>query len=98
MSEHPELRELFMRACDDPDEEVAQDALKGMGRMLGFDAAAPFYRHQLAARPTESTYWGVYYGICNDLEEPAARALMKELSRSHFADVASSAREALEGA
>jgi len=98
MSEHPELRELFMRACDDPDEEVAQDALKGMGRLLGFDHAAQFYRHRLAQKPTESTYWGVYYGICNDLEEPAARALMQELTRSHFADVASSARDSLESA
>jgi HEAT repeat protein len=96
MSEHPELRELFMRACDDPDEDVAQDALKGMGRLLGFDAAAQFYRQRMAARPTESTHWGVYYGICNDLEEPAARALMQELTRAQFADVASSARELLE--
>lgn len=96
MSEHPELRELFMRACDDPDEEVAQDALKGMGRLLGFDQAAQFYRHRLAARNTESTAWGVYYGICNDLEEPAARTLMQELTRSHFADVASAARDSLE--
>jgi len=98
MSDHPELRELFMRACDDPDDEVAQDALRGMGRLLGFDQAAQFYRHQLAAKNTESTAWGVYYGICNDLEEPAARALMQELTRSHFADVASSARDALESA
>lgn len=96
MSEHPELRELFMHACNDPDEEVAQDALRGMGRLLGFDAAVPFYRQQLAARPTESTYWGVYYGICSDLEEPPARALMQELASAQFADVASSARESLD--
>lgn len=96
MSDHPELQEMFMRACDDPDEEVAQDALKGMGRLLGFDSAVRFYRQRMAAKPTESTAWGVYYGICNDLEEPPARALMQELTRSHFADVASSAREALE--
>lgn len=98
MSDHPELRELFMRACDDPDEEVAQDALKGMGRLLGFDQAAQFYRHRMAQKPVESTYWGVYYGICNDLEEPAARALMQDLTRSHFADVASAARDSLESA
>jgi HEAT repeat protein len=98
MSEHPELRELFIRACDDPDEEVAQDALKGMGRLLGFDAAVQLYRHRLAARPTERTYWGVYYGICNDLEEAPARALMQELTRAQFADVASAARESLENA
>jgi len=98
MGEHPELRELFIRACDEPDEEVAQDALKGMGRLLGFDEAARFYRHRMAVRPTESTYWGVYYGICNDLEEPAARGLMQELTRSHFADVASAARDSLENA
>lgn len=98
MSDHPELRELFIRACDDPDEEVAQDALKGMGRLLGFDQAAQLYRHRMAAKPTESTYWGVYYGVCNDLEEPAARALMQELTRSHFADVASAARDSLESA
>ncbi len=98
MGEHPELRELFMRACDDPDEDVAQDALKGMGRLMGFDQAAQFYRHRMAARPTESTYWGVYYGVYADLEEPAARGLMQELSRSHFADVASAARESLASA
>jgi HEAT repeat protein len=96
MSEHPELRELFMRACDDPDQEVAQNALKGMGRLLGFDEAAQFYRHFMGVRPFENTYWGVYYGICNDLEEPAARALMQELTRAPFPDVASSARESLE--
>ncbi|MCX4241260.1 HEAT repeat domain-containing protein [Paraliomyxa miuraensis] len=97
MGDHPQLAELFMRACDDPDEEVAQDALRGMGRLMGFDNAAQFYRHRMAARPTESTYWGVYYGICSDLEdEPAARALMQELTRAQFADVASSARESLE--
>lgn len=95
MGEHPELRELFMRACDDPDEEVAQDALRGMGRMMGFDEAARFYRHRMAARPIESTYWGIYYGICNDLEEPAARTLMQELTRSQFADVARAARDSL---
>ncbi|MCA9650217.1 MAG: HEAT repeat domain-containing protein [Myxococcales bacterium] len=95
MSEHGELAELFMRACDDPDEEVAQDALKGMGRLLGFDRAAQFYRQRLATHPTESTYWGVYYGVCNDLEEPAARQVMQQLAQSQFADVASSARESL---
>lgn len=95
MSDHPELRELFMAACNDPDENVAQDALKGMGRLLGFESAVQFYRQQLAARPTESTYWGVYYGLCYDLDEAPARALMQELARSQFADVASSARESL---
>ncbi len=95
MGEHPELRELFIRACDDPDEEVANDALKGMGRLLGFDQAVQLYRHHMAKRPTESTHWAVYYGICSDLEESPARALMQELTRSHFADIASSARDAL---
>lgn len=96
MSDHPELRELFMRACDDPDEEVAQNALKSMGRLLGWDTAVQFYRQRMAARPTESTYWGVYYGICYDLEEPPARALMQELARSQFAEIASSARDSLD--
>ena len=98
MSEHPELGELFMRACDDPDEEVAQDALKGMGRLLGWDAGVQFYRQRLAQRPTEETAWGVYYGIYGDLDEEPALALMRELASSQFADVASSAREALEDA
>ncbi len=98
MSEHPQLAELFMRACEDPDEEVARDALKGMGRLMGFERGVQFYRQRLAANPTENTYWGVLYGLWSDLDESPARALVQELTAAPFPEVAQSAREALDNA
>ena len=50
---------------------------------------------RLAAQATEDTFWGVYYGICNDLDEAPARALMQELTGAPFVEVASRARESL---
>ncbi|MBN2358556.1 MAG: HEAT repeat domain-containing protein [Deltaproteobacteria bacterium] len=98
MSEHQELKELFMRAAtSDPDEEVRGNALGGMDRLMPLPEALKFLRSRLAADPTEKTAWGCFNVVKFQMEDGGARALMEELTRVPFARVAQRAREELAG-
>jgi hypothetical protein len=96
MSEHPELKELYLAALKDPDKEVLSNVMHGLHRFMPLEQAIAFFRKRLAEEPTESTYWGVYQSLRDQREEPAARAMLKELTRAPVVRVAELAREALE--
>ncbi len=98
MGEHPELKDLFMRAAvNDADEEVRGDALRGMTRLMPVTEAVPFLRQRLQQDPTESTHRGALEALRDHSGEPSAHALLTELSKAPFARVAQRAREVLEG-
>lgn len=94
MSEHQELRELFVRtAVDDSDEEVRGNALGGMDRLMPLPDAISFLRKRLGADPTEKTAWACFNVVKFQMEDAGARAFMKDLTTVPFARVAQRARE-----
>jgi len=98
MSEHQELKELFMRAAtSDADEEVRGNALGGMDRLLPLPDAIKFLRSRLATDPNEKTAWGCFNVVKYQMEDGGARALMQELTKVPYAYVAQRAREELAG-
>jgi len=94
MSEHKELRELFVRcAVDDADEEVRGNALGGMDRLMSLAEAISFLKKRLVEDPNEKTAWACFNVVKYQLEDAGARAFMKELTTVPFARVAQRARE-----
>ncbi len=94
MSEHPELREIFVRAAvDDADEEVRGNALGGMDRLMALPDAITFLKKRLVEDPTEKTAWACFNVVKFQMEDSGAQAFMKELTTVPFARVAQRARE-----
>ncbi len=98
MSEHPELRELFVRAAvSDADEEVRGNALGGVDRLMPLPEAVSFLKQRLAADPNEKTAWACFNVVKFQMEHAEARAFMSELQSVPFARVAQRAREEVSG-
>ena len=98
LAEHPELRDLYLRAAtQDPDEEVRGNALGGIDRFLPLGEAIALLRRRLAEDPTEKTAWGCFNVVKFQQEDAGARAFMQELTRVPFASVARRAREEVAG-
>ena len=98
MSEHPELRDLFVHAAThDPDESVRADALRGVHNFFPLAETVAFLRQRLAQDRNESTYWAALNAVEGYMPEKDARALLQELSRGPFSSVAERAREVLAG-
>ena len=98
MSEHPELRDLYVQAASsDPDEEVRADALRGIGSLLPLPEAVAFLRQRLAQDRNESAYWAALNAVEEHVEEKVARALVQEIAKAPFSSVAERAREVLAG-
>lgn len=94
MSEHKELRELFVRAAvSDSDEEVRGNALGGLDRLMSLPEAITFLKKRLVEDATEKTAWACFNVVKFQQEDAGARAFMKELSTVPFARVAQRARE-----
>ncbi len=99
MSKFPGLAPVAKRvASNDPDPEVRGDMLSGIQALLPTAQLVAFYRERLAADINEHVAWGVYSGLNRDEHSgPQVEALMRELANCPFENVASSARDALEG-
>ncbi len=98
MSEHPELASLFVAAAtQDPALEVRADALHGLSRLMPLGDAIALYRQRLAVDMSESVGYGVLNGLRDQLDEPNAKQLVQELTRSQYTRVAQYARSLLEG-
>ena len=99
MSEHPELRDLFVQAAtSDPDEEVRADALRGMDRFFPLPEAVAFMRQRLAQDRNERAYWAALNAVEGHMPEREAQALLQEIARGPFSSPAERAREVLAGA
>lgn len=98
MSEHPELRELFVHvAVNDPDDTVRADALRGMTNFFPLPEAVAFMRQRLAVDRTEKAYWAALNAVESHMPEREAQALLQEIARGPFSSAASRAREVLAG-
>ncbi|MBI5544692.1 MAG: HEAT repeat domain-containing protein [Deltaproteobacteria bacterium] len=98
MSEHPELKDLFVKAAtSDPDEEVRGNALGGLDKFMGLPEAVTLLRERLQKDPTEKTHWGAFNLLKFQMEHPLARDLMQELTRAPFARISERAREEMAG-
>ena len=99
MSEHQELKELFVQAAvSDSDDEVRGNALGGMDRLLGLPEAIAFLKKRLVADATEKTAWACFNVVKFQMEDASARAFMKELTTVPFGRVAQRAREEIASA
>lgn len=97
MSEHSNLAPLFRHCAEhDPEDEVRAEAVSGLAGVLPPAEAVAFARARLAAEPTERMAWAALSVARSHSDTPEGRALLTELSRGAFSDVASSARDALE--
>lgn len=98
MSEHPELRDLYVRAAtSDPDEAVRADALRGVGHFFPIAEAVSFLRQRLAQDRNESAYWSALGAVEGHMPAKEARALVQEIAKAPFSSVAERAREVLAG-
>lgn len=96
MSDHPELAPMFRWVAEnDPDDEVRSEAVYGMRGFLPPAEAIAFARARLAADPTERMAWTALSVAQSSDEEPSSRALISELARCPYSDVAASARSSL---
>jgi hypothetical protein len=98
MSDHPHLAPLFRQIAEnDPDDDVRAEAVYGMRGFLSPADTVAYARARLAADPTERMAWSVLSVARSHDDEPAGKALLGELAKSQWADVSSSARDALRG-
>ena len=94
MSDHKELRELFVRAAvSDTDEEVRGNALGGADRYMSLPEAITFLKKRLVEDPTEKTAWACFNVVKYQMEDAGARSFMQELTTVPYARVAQRARE-----
>ena len=94
MSEHKELKDLYVRAAtQDNDEEVRGNALGGIDRFVSIQEAVQFLRQRLGAEMKEKIAWGAFNVVKFQMEHPEARAFMKELTNVPFSRIAERARE-----
>jgi len=94
MSDHPDLAPLFRATAErDADDDVRAEAVYGMRGFLGPADACAYARARLAADPTERMAWSVYQVARSHDDDPAGKALLKDLAKSQFADVAGAARD-----
>jgi HEAT repeat protein len=94
MSEHKELKDLYVRAAtQDNDEEVRGNALGGIDRFASIQEAVQFLRQRLQADMKEKIAWGCFNVVKFQMEHPEARAFMKELTGVPFSRIAERARE-----
>ena len=99
MGDHPELRDLFLRAAtDDPDEAVRADALRGVDKFMPLPEAVAFLRRRLAADRNEKAAWAALNAVEAHMPDPHARALLQELADGPIVAAAERAREILSGA
>lgn len=97
MSEHPELRALYLKAAlEDSDEEVRGNALGTLDKFMPFPEAAKIFRERMKADPTEKTFWGVF-NSAKFSENVEAKEILQELTKAPFSRIAQRAREELAG-
>ena len=94
MSEHPELKDVFLGALKDQDEEVRGNVLGALDRFMPFPEAAKIFRERLKTDPTEKTFWGVF-NCAKFTEDPEGKKILKELTTAPFTRIAERAREEL---
>lgn len=98
MGEHPELRDLYLRAATgDPDETVRADALRGIGNFMPLPEAVAFLRQRLAHDRNEQTSWSAIGALEGHMPDKHARALLQEIANGPFVDAVERAREILSG-
>ncbi len=96
MSDHPDLAPMYRHVAEnDPDDEVRSEAVYGMRGFLAPAEAVAYARARLAADPTERMAWTALRVAQSSDEAPSSHALIAELARSPFRDVADSARSSL---
>lgn len=97
MSEHTELAPLFRHVAEnDPDDSVRADGLYGMRGFLAEGDVIAYARQRLAQDPSQRMAWTVLSIAQEHREDFDGRQLLTDLTHSQYADVASSARSALE--
>lgn len=96
MSDHKELKELFVQAATmDPDETVRGDALSGIDRLLPLPDVVNLIQQRLPNEPSQAVHWGAFAAMRDHVQEPEARGMIEQLTRSPHAQVSRAAREAL---
>lgn len=96
MSEHKELKELFVKAAvDDKDEEVRGDALGGLDRVMPLTDLVSFLRLRLAADKSVACANGALNALRDHVAEPVAKGLVEELGKSPHTRISERAREML---
>jgi HEAT repeat protein len=97
MSDHPGLAPLFRHVAEnDPDDSVRADGVYGMRGFLADDDCVVYARQRLAQDPSQRMAWTVLSIANEHSQEASGRQLLTDLTRSPYADVASSARASLE--
>jgi HEAT repeat protein len=98
MEEHPELRDLFLRAAtQDPDVSVRADALRGMDKFYPLTEVIALLRQRMAQDRHEKTYWAALNAVEGHMPDREAEALLQEIARGPFSSAAERAREVLAG-
>jgi HEAT repeat protein len=96
MGDFPSFAPMLMYVIEhDPSSEVRKDALGALASVVPVGEAVAYYRARMQGEPTEAIHRAVLDGV-RWKDEPEAKQLLRELTSSHFASVAQSARDALE--
>ena len=99
LRDFPELAPLILHCAEnDPDPVVRKEALTGMSSVVPVGELCAHYRAALAADPSEDVAWAVLSGSRDHVGTPEGRALLQDLARSGWGDVAQEAQSTLENA
>lgn len=98
MERMPQLLPLAQHAAEnDPSEEVRNDALRSLGRLMPPNALMAYYQQRLARATTEEVLWAVISGLRDHHQNPEAQAMLTRLGQHPNHDIANAAREAMSG-
>jgi HEAT repeat protein len=95
LSDFPSLADLLQNAiANDGDPQVRNDGIGSLSTVLPMAQAVAFYR-QILPNADEDAAWAVVDGL-RWKDEPEAKSLLEELTRSPFDRVAEAARDGLD--
>jgi len=94
MGDHTELKDVFLKALTDPDEEVRGNVLGALERLMPFPEAAKILRERMKSDPNEKTFWGAF-NCAKFTDDPEGKKIMRELTSAPFTRIAQRAREEL---
>jgi HEAT repeat protein len=96
MGDFPGFAPMLMHVIEhDPSSEVRKDGIGALASVVPVADAVAYYRARMQREPTEAIHRAVLDGV-RWKDEQEAKQLLRELTTSHFASVAQSARDALE--
>jgi len=96
MEHFPQLAGLARECAEkDPDEDVRYEALSGLGGLMDAESLVQYYSQRLQSDSSERMQFAAMSGCRNRHKDAPARAMLEQLAKSSYQNVADAAKSAL---